>query len=133
MIGALTGKLLHKSADHCLVNVGGVGYHVMISLSTFSHLPELGGELTFQIYTHVREDQISLYGFLDPLEKTLFQYLISVSGVGPRIAMSLLSGIPALELSKAIGRADVGRLVSIPGVGRKTGERIIIELKEKLL
>jgi Holliday junction DNA helicase RuvA len=133
MIAHLTGTLILKSADHLVIDVGGVGYSVTISLSTFAALPEIGSKLSINIYTHVREDQLLLYGFIAPEEKTLFQRLIGVSGVGPKTALAILSGIPANHLVEAIGGEDRARISSIPGVGKKTAERIILELKDRLL
>ena len=132
MIAQLSGTLIHKSPQHLVIDVGGVGYRVAVSLNSFSHLPDVGEPITIHTHTHLREDQISLFGFTTLEEKTIFQKLIAISGVGPKIALTILSGIPAIELAEAIGREDCLRLQSVPGVGKKTAERIIIELKDKL-
>ncbi len=132
MIAQLSGTLLHKSPQYLIIDVGGVGYRVMASLNSFSHLPEVGSTVTIHTHTHMREDQIALFGFTSLEEKNIFQKLISISGVGPKIALTILSGIPASELAQAIGREDAAKLQSVPGVGKKTAERIIIELKDKL-
>ncbi len=132
MIVHLTGRLVGKEPDRCVIDVGGVGYGVRLSLSTFGRLPEVGEEARLQIHTYVREDQFDLYGFSDAEEKGLFQKLIAISGVGPRMALAILSGLPSDELVAAIGGGDRERLTRIPGVGKKTAERIIIELKDRL-
>ncbi|MFH0800586.1 MAG: Holliday junction branch migration protein RuvA [Pseudomonadota bacterium] len=132
MIAYLTGTLASKSPDHCVIDVGGVGYRVLVSLTTFSSLPEIGAKASVNVHTHVREDQLSLFGFATADEKTLFQRLISISGVGPKTALAILSGIPASDLVQAIAGEDRARLSTIPGIGKKTAERIIIELKDKL-
>ncbi|PIR26898.1 MAG: Holliday junction branch migration protein RuvA [Deltaproteobacteria bacterium CG11_big_fil_rev_8_21_14_0_20_42_23] len=131
MIALLSGKLANKKLDSCIISVAGVGYEVSLSLSTYGKLPELGHETTLFIYTHVREDQFHLFGFHSEQEKETFKSLISISGVGPKMALSILSGLPAQELVSAISNQDLVRLVAIPGVGKKTAERIIVELKEK--
>ncbi|MBI3695757.1 MAG: Holliday junction branch migration protein RuvA [Acidobacteria bacterium] len=132
MIASLRGRLLEKHPSQVIVDVNGVGYSVNIPVSTFYQLPERGGEAQLFIYTHVREDVLALYGFLTQKEKALFEKLISVSGIGPRLAVTLLSGLDADELTSAIRRGDVQRLVRVPGVGRKTGERLVLELREKM-
>jgi Holliday junction DNA helicase RuvA len=132
MIAQLSGTLLHKSPQYVVVDVGGVGYHVMVSLTSFSQLPDIGAPVTIHTHTHMREDQLALFGFTTLEERMIFQKLISISGVGPKIALTILSGLPAAELAEAISREDALRLCSIPGVGKKTAERIIIELKDKL-
>ncbi len=132
MIAQLSGTLVHKSPQYLVIGVGGVGYRVKVSLNSFSGLPDVGTPITIHTHTHLREDQISLFGFSTLEEKSLFQKLIAISGVGPKIALTILSGIPATELAEAISREDAPRLQSIPGVGKKTAERIIIELKDKL-
>ena len=132
MIAFLRGRLLEKRPNQVIVDVNGVGYSVNIPVSTFYQLPDRGSEAQLFIYTHVREDTLALYGFLTEKEKTLFEKLISVSGIGPRLAVTLLSGLDADELTSAIRRGDVQRLVRVPGVGRKTGERLILELREKV-
>ncbi len=132
MIAFLRGKLLEKSPNLALVDVGGVGYSLTIPVSTFSELPESGAEVSLYAHTYVREDALALFGFLTKQEKALFEKLISVNGVGPRLAVTVLSGLPTEELLGAIRSADSKTLTRIPGVGRKTGERIILELREKL-
>ena len=114
------------------MEAGGVGYDVTIPVSTFTHLPEAGNEVRLRIHTHVREDALSLYGFLTPDEKTLFEKLIGVSGIGPGLAVKVLSGMEARDLIGAIQRSEVERLVRIPGVGKKTAERMVLELRDKL-
>jgi Holliday junction DNA helicase RuvA len=132
MFAHLRGTLLEKHPNQAIVEAGGVGYDVIIAVSTYSKLPDPGGEVRLRIHTHVREDQLALYGFLTQDEKTLFEKLISVSGIGPKLAITVLSGLAAPDLIGAIRRSEVERLVRIPGVGRKTAERLILELKDKL-
>jgi|SRR5690348_5174615 len=132
MIGQLRGVLADKRPNQVLVEVGGVGYQVQIPLSTFAGLGALHGEVTLLIHTHLREDQIALYGFLTAREKQCFEMLISASGVGPSLALKMLSGMSLEELVPAVRRGDVVRLKSIPGVGQKTAERIVVELRDKL-
>jgi len=132
MIGSLRGKLAEKRPNHILLDVGGVGYHVQIPLSTFAGLGALHDETTLLIHTHVREDQFSLYGFLTAREKQCFELLISASGVGPSLALKILSGMGLEDLVPAIRKGDLAQLVRIPGVGRKTAERIVVELRDKL-
>lgn len=132
MIALLTGTIAHKAPDFIILDVQGVGYRVHIPFSTYYELPEAGGAATLQVYTHVKEDGINLYGFRTMAEKELFQLLISVSGVGPKLASNILSNIGAAELSDALVRGDLGRLSAIPGIGRKTAERLVLELREKL-
>jgi Holliday junction DNA helicase RuvA len=132
MIGQLRGRLADKRPNQVLVDVGGVGYVVAVPLSTYAALDELHTEVTLLIHTHVREDALSLYGFLSSREKHLFEMLLSASGVGPTLALKILSGMSAEELIPAIRGYDLARLTRIPGVGRKTAERIVVELKDKL-
>jgi holliday junction DNA helicase RuvA len=132
MIGQLRGKLAEKRPNQVLVDVGGVGYVVLVPLSTFAALGELHTEVTLLIHTHVREDALSLYGFVSSREKHLFELLLSASGVGPSLALKILSGMSVDELVPAIRGNDLGRLTKIPGVGRKTAERMVVELKDKL-
>lgn len=132
MIGRLRGRLLKRDPAEIIVDVNGVGYRVFIPLSTYYRLPEEGAETVLHVATHVRDDALHLYGFLTDHERALFDLLRSVSGIGPRLAINILSGITADELVPAISRGDLVRLSAIPGVGRKTGERIILELKEKV-
>jgi holliday junction DNA helicase RuvA len=132
MIGSLRGKLTDKRPNQVLVEVGGVGYQVQIPLSTFARLGVLHEEATLLIHTHVREDQFSLYGFLTAREKQCFELLISASGVGPSLALKILSGMGIEQLVPAIRKGDLAQLVRIPGVGKKTAERIVVELRDKL-
>src|ERR1700732_2450264 len=132
MIGQLRGRLTDKRPNQGLVDVGGVGYVVQVPLSTFAALGELHTEVTLLIHTHVREDALSLYGFLSSREKHFFELLLSASGVGPSLALKILSGMSVEELVPAIRGGDLARLTRIPGVGRKTAERIVVELKDKL-
>jgi holliday junction DNA helicase RuvA len=132
MIGLLRGRLLEKRPNQVILDVGGVGYLVAIPLSTFAALGELHAEVTLLIHTHVREDALALYGFLSQREKHFFELLLGASGVGPTLALKILSGMNVEELVPAIRGGDLGRLTKIPGVGRKTAERIVLELKDKL-
>lgn len=132
MIGMLRGKLVDKRPNQLLIDVGGVGYQVQIPLSTFAELGALHQETTLLIYTHVREDQLALYGFLTAREKQCFELLISASGVGPSLALKILSGMGIEELVPAIRKGDIAQLVRIPGVGKKTAERIVVELRDRL-
>lgn len=132
MIAHLRGKLLIKHPNQAIVETGGVGYDITISVPTFSDLPGLGQEVALHIHTHVREDVIALYGFLRPAEKTLFEKLLTVSGIGPKLAITILSGMAADEMVNAIRGNDVARLTRIPGIGRKTAERMVLELRDKL-
>jgi Holliday junction DNA helicase RuvA len=132
MIGLLRGRLLEKRPNQIILDVGGVGYLVAVPLSTFAALGELHGEVTVLIHTHVREDALSLYGFLSQREKHLFELLLGASGVGPTLALKILSGMNVEDLVPAIRTGDLGRLTKIPGVGRKTAERMVVELKDKL-
>jgi Holliday junction DNA helicase RuvA len=132
MIGQLRGRLADKRPNQVLVDVGGVGYLVQVPLSTFASLGELHTEVTLLIHTHVREDALSLYGFLSSREKHFFELLLSASGVGPSLALKILSGMSVEELVPAIRGGDLARLTRIPGVGRKTAERMVVELKDKL-
>jgi len=133
MIGSLRGKLLEKRPNQILLDVGGVGYLVQIPLSTFAGLGPLHAEATLLIHTHVREDQLALYGFVTAREKQCFELLISASGVGPSLALKILSGMGLEDLVPAIRKGDLAQLVRIPGVGRKTAERIVVELRDKLV
>jgi len=132
MIGQIRGRLADKRPNQLLVDVGGVGYQVQVPLSTFAALGELHTEVTLLIHTHVREDALALYGFLSSREKHFFELLLSASGVGPALALKILSGMSVEELVPAIRGGDLARLTRIPGVGRKTAERIVVELKDKL-
>lgn len=132
MIALLRGVLLEKHPNQVIVETGGVGYDVTIPVSTFTHLPNPGAEVRLRIHTHVREDALALYGFLTEDEKGLFEKLIVVSGIGPTLAVKILSGMTAPELVHGIRRGEVERLVRIPGVGKKTAERMVLELRDKL-
>jgi Holliday junction DNA helicase RuvA len=133
MIGSLRGKLAEKRPNQVLVDINGVGYQVQIPLSTFASLDALHAETSLLIHTHVREDQITLYGFVTAREKQCFELLISASGVGPSLALKILSGMSIEDLVPAIRKSDLAQLVKIPGVGRKTAERIVVELRDKLV
>jgi Holliday junction DNA helicase RuvA len=132
MIAHLRGKLLAKHPNQAIVEAAGVGYDVTISVPTFSDLPAPGSEVALHIHTHVREDALALYGFLRPSEKVLFEKLLTVSGIGPKLAITILSGMAADEMVGAIRGNDVARLTRIPGIGRKTAERMVLELRDKL-
>ena len=132
MIARIHGTLVQKAVQHCVVDVHGTGYRVVVPLTTFYELPETGQQVILHIHTHVREDAISLYGFHTAEEREVFQLMISVSGIGPKLAVNVLSGIDARELVRAVVEGDLKRLTGIPGVGRKTAERMILELKEKV-
>lgn len=132
MIGQLRGRLAEKRSNQVLVDVGGVGYLVQVPVSSYAALGDLHTEITLLIHTHVREDTLALYGFVSSREKHLFELLLSASGVGPSLALKILSGMSVDELVPAIRSNDLGRLTKIPGVGRKTAERMVVELKDKL-
>jgi Holliday junction DNA helicase RuvA len=132
MIAHLRGKLLSKHPNQIVVETCGVGYEVNISVPTFSELPANGSEVTLHIHTHVREDLIALYGFLRPAEKQLFEKLMTVSGIGAKLAITILSGMAADDMAGAILGNDVARLTRIPGIGKKTAERMVLELRDKL-
>lgn len=131
MIAQLTGVIAYKSPDHLILDVNGVGYRVMIPFSTYYELPE-DGVVTLQIHTSVREDAIHLYGFRTRTEKLFFQVLISVSGIGPKLARDILSNIQPFQLAAALQQGDIHKLSAIPGIGKKTAERLIVELREKV-
>ena len=132
MIASLRGRVLDKRPNLIIVDVHGVGYEVHVPLSTFYEVGEAGAEVSLHIHTHVREDMLQLFGFLTTLEQQLFERLIGISGIGPKLAIAALSGIEPRELVAAVQRADVARLTGIPGIGRKTAERIVLELKDRL-
>jgi holliday junction DNA helicase RuvA len=132
MIAHLRGTLIEKHPNQVIVEAAGVGYDVQIPISTYTSLPDLGASVALRIYTHVREDMLSLYGFATADEKLVFERLISVSGIGPKLANTVLSGLATSNLIGAIRSSDVQQLVRIPGVGKKTAERIVLELKDKL-
>ena len=132
MIATLTGRLTRKSADYLIVDVSGVGYQVAVPLSTYYQVPEAGGDVSLHIHTHLREDSLSLFGFLTEAEKEMFLLLIGVSGIGPKLALAVLSSLSVQELSNAIQTSDDSRLCSIPGIGKKTAGRMVLELKDKI-
>lgn len=132
MIASLNGILSYRMPDHIIVDVGGVGYKLSVSQQTFSRLPAVREKVFLFIYTSVREDDISLFGFLEEGEKRIFQRLIAVNGIGPKLALTILSGIQAQDLVEALHREDLVRLTAIPGIGKKTAERMILDLKDKL-
>ena len=132
MIAYLRGTILDKQPNLIIVDVQGVGYEVHVPLSTYYDVGDIGTDVSLRIHTHVREDALHLYGFLTPLEQQLFERLIGISGIGPRLAVAVLSGIEPGELVVAVQRGDVARLTGIPGIGRKTAERIVLELKDRL-
>ena len=132
MIALLTGKIAHKSPEYIILDVNGVGYRVQIPFSTYYELPDGGAEISLNIYTHVKEDAISLYGFRTADEKLFFQLLISVSGIGPKLGKDILSNIQVTDLAAAITRGDLARLSAVPGIGKKTAERLVLELKDKV-
>jgi holliday junction DNA helicase RuvA len=133
MIALISGKIAYKGISSIVVDANGIGYRIFIPLTTFYELPEADEIVTLHVHTHVKQDAINLFGFYTIQERDLFQLMISVSGIGPKIAMNILSGITANDLLQAISRGDVAKLVSIPGVGRKMAERLILELKEKVI
>ena len=132
MIAQICGRLAHKSPEEIIIDCNGVGYGVRVPLSTFYELPDIGAEVVLRIHTHVREDALHLYGFATSKEKELFGLLIGVSGVGPRLAINVLSGIATHDLERALQEGDLLSLTRIPGVGRKTAERMLLELKDKV-
>jgi Holliday junction DNA helicase RuvA len=132
VIARLAGTLLEKTPSRLVVDVSGVGYEVLVPLSTFYGIGDPGSGVTLRVHTHVREDVIALYGFGSALEQDLFERLIAISGIGPKLALAVLSGIDANDLMRAVRLQDVGRLTKIPGVGKKTAERIGLELKDRL-
>jgi Holliday junction DNA helicase RuvA len=132
VIAHLRGRILEKQPNRIVVDVGGVGYEVSVPLSTFYGLGAPGSDITLRIHTHVREDALLLYGFATRLEQALFERLIGVSGIGPKVALAVLSGIEPADLLRAIERGDLARLTAIPGIGKKTSERIVLELRDRL-
>lgn len=132
MIARLTGRLVDKSPLYVVVDAGGVGYQVFTPLSTFYSLPDLGQSVSLRIHTHLSEQALRLYGFLTPEEQALFESLITISKVGPKLAVTILSGMSPGDLTAAITQNDIARLSSIPGVGRKTAERLAVEMKDKI-
>jgi len=132
MIAFLRGRILDKQPNRIIVDVQGVGYELQVPLSTYYEVGEHGTDVALRVYTHVREDALQLYGFLTELERQLFERLIAINGIGPKLAIAVLSGLDPRELIAAVQRADVARLVGIPGVGKKTAERIVLELRDRL-
>lgn len=132
MIAHLSGRLFSKQPNRVIVDVNGVGYEVNIPISTFYEVGEVGSSVQLQIYTHVREDTIALFGFVTPKEKLMFEYLTSISGIGPKLGITILSGMPVDELVSAIRQSSLARLTAIPGVGKKTAERLVVELRDRL-
>ena len=132
MIAFLRGKLVSKTPNRAIVECGGVGYDATITVPTFTALPAEGSEARLHIYTHVREDQIALFGFAEMQEKRLFEKLLTISGIGPKLAITVLSGIDSAPLVAAIRASDHGTLTRIPGIGKKTAERVVLELKDKM-
>jgi Holliday junction DNA helicase RuvA len=132
MIAFLRGRVLDKQPNRLVVDVGGVGYEVQVPLSTFYEVGEEGADVTLRVYTHVREDALQLYGFITDVERQMFERLIGISGIGPKLAIAVLSGLDSREVILAIQRADVARLTGIPGIGKKTAERIVLELKDRM-
>ena len=132
MIGFLRGQILEKQPNRVVVDVHGVGYDLHVPLSTYYQLGEEGTEVGLRVYTHVREEALQLYGFLTDLERQLFERLIGISGIGPKLAVALLSGMEPRDVLGAVQRADVARLTGVPGIGKKTAERIVLELKDRV-
>ena len=132
MIAFLRGRVLDKQPNRIVVDVSGVGYEVQVPLSTFYEIGDEGVDVTLRVYTHMREDALQLYGFITDLERQIFERLIGISGIGPKLAIAVLSGLDSREVILAIQRADVARLTGIPGIGKKTAERIVLELKDRL-
>ena len=132
MIARLRGRLAQKAANRVIIDTGGVGYEATIPVSTFYELGEVGDEVELQIFTYVREDALSLFGFLTAREKQIFTQLIQISGIGPRLAVAILSGLPVDEFLQAVSLRDVARLATIPGVGKKTAERIALEMRDRI-
>jgi len=133
VIAHISGTLAHKVPGEIVVDVNGIGYQVFIPLNVFYRLPDVGARMSLQIHTHVREDALQLFGFQDAAEKQIFLLLTAVSGIGPRLALNILSGIASEDLARALKESDQVRLVAIPGVGKKLAERMIVELKDKLI
>lgn len=132
MIAFLRGRVLEKQPNRIVVDVQGVGYEVHVPLSTYYDVGDPGAEVALRVHTHVREDALQLYGFLTALEQQLFERLIAITGIGPRLAVAVLSGIEAVDLVSAVQRGDIARLTAVPGIGRKTAERMVLELKDRL-
>ena len=132
MIAALRGRLMEKQPARLIVDVAGVGYDVQVPLSTYGRIGDVGGDVSLRVYTHVREEQIALFGFLTALEQQIFERLISVNGIGPKVALAVLSGIAPGDLVASVQGNEPARLTTIPGIGRKTAERIVLELRDRL-
>lgn len=132
MIAQLRGTVIEKHPHQVLVECAGVGYDVSIPVSTYTVLPDVGSEVKLRIYTHVREDALQLFGFATPDEKGLFEKLVSVSGIGPKLALTVLSGVQVQDLKSAIRTGDIQRLTRVPGIGKKTAERLVVELRDKI-
>lgn len=132
MIAWLSGRLRHKAADYLIIDVAGVGYQVAVPLSTYCGIPDDGQDVSLHIHTHVREDSLSLFGFLTEAEKDMFLLLLGVSGIGPKLALSILSSISVQDLAHTISASDDSRLCTIPGIGKKTAARMVLELKDKM-
>jgi Holliday junction DNA helicase RuvA len=132
MIAFLRGRVLDKHPNRIVMDVNGVGYELYVPLSTYYDVGDVGADLALRVHTHVREDALQLFGFLTALEQQLFERLIAISGIGPKLAIAVLSGIESRELVASVRRADVARLTRIPGIGKKTAERIVLELKDRL-
>jgi len=132
MIARLRGRLLEKAPEHIVVDVGGVGYQLFVSLNSFYRLPNPGAEVDLFVHTHVREDALQLYGFLDAAERTLFLLLLQVSTIGPKVAVGVLSGMDTPDLERAIADGDARRLVAVPGIGKKKADLMILQLREKV-
>jgi holliday junction DNA helicase RuvA len=133
MIAFIRGRVLEKQPNRIVVDVHGVGYELHVPLSTYYDVGDEGSEVSLRVHTHVREEALQLYGFLTVLEQQVFERLIAISGIGPKLAIATLSGIETRELVTAVQRGDVARLTNVPGIGKKTAERIILELKDKLV
>jgi Holliday junction DNA helicase RuvA len=132
MIAFLRGRILDKQPNRIVVDVQGVGYDVIVPLSTFYDVGDEGAEVSLRVYTHVREDTLQLYGFLTDFERQVFERLIGISGIGPKLAIAVLSGVDSRDLVAAVQRGDVARLTAVPGIGKKTAERIVLELRDRL-
>ena len=132
MIAFLRGRIFEKQPNRLILDVQGVGYEVFVPLSTYYDVGEEGSEVSLRVHTHVREDALQLYGFLTDLERQLFERLIGISGIGPKLAVAVLSGVEARELIAAVQRGDVARLTAIPGIGKKTAERLVLELRDRI-
>jgi Holliday junction DNA helicase RuvA len=133
MIARISGTLIEKSVSHIVIDTHGIGYRIFVPLTTFHELPEAGATVALHTYTNVKQDAIHLFGFYSVEEKDVFELMIAVTGIGPKLAINILSGIAARDLMEAISHGNIGRLVGIPGVGRKTAERMVLELKDKLV